>query len=178
MKRKVKNTILVVLVLAIALGAVVFFFYSWFMRQPKYRDDLYELFRTRMDEKYGSDEESANVRMENNDSVLVFLGRAREGEEAYYEIYQIDWRRMGEDAWNGPTKTGTIHRGDDVKQILQEIRDQPDQWIYLFFSEDAIDVQAVDNGESRTIRIKPDTPRAVITETPPEELQIIHNTES
>ena len=32
MKRKVKNTILVVLVLAIALGAVVFFFYSWFMR--------------------------------------------------------------------------------------------------------------------------------------------------
>ena len=51
---------------------------SWFMRQPKYRDDLYELFRTRMDEKYGSDEESANVRMENNDSVLDLLGTTRQ----------------------------------------------------------------------------------------------------
>lgn len=60
------------------------------MRQPKFRDDLYELLRSRMAEKYGSDKESANV------------------------------------------------------------------WIL----------------------IKLDIPRAVITETPPEELQIIHNTES
>ena len=177
-KKRVKNAIVILIILAVVLGIGYFFFHNWLMRQPRFRNDLYENFRTRMDREYGSDEESANVRMESGNYIIVMLGRARNGDEVYYEVYQNDWRSPGQDLWNGPTERGTIHKGDDVKQISQEVRGQPNQWIYLFFSEDAVEVNTVDGGESRTVQIKSDTPMAVITETPPEELEVIHKTES
>lgn len=173
MSKRTKNVIAVVAFLAVILGVNGFFFYNWLISRPRSREEVYDTFCARMDKKYGGEDTKASVRMEDNDKVMVLVAREKDGDEAYYEIFKTNERNPGSDKWSGPTGKGTIHKGDQIVKISQKVRDQPSQWVYIIFWDEAAEVQVIDDGEIRTVKVKAGVPTPVTTETPPEEIRIL-----